>query len=107
MTSRSQQSRLNSAWTASPSQQRIVKTSKHAQVALERYHHAVVAALAPAAVARQQQLIVPHDAVDALVVDPQTTLRFELAIEQRGNSATSITRSLGDNRADHRQQPFV
>src|SRR6516164_2412034 len=34
-------------------------------------------------------------------------LRFELAIEQRGNAAISITRSLGDNRADHRQQPFV
>ena len=37
----------------------------------------------------------------------RTTLRFELAIEQRGKSAISITRSLGDNRADHRQQPFV
>src|SRR5215469_16523297 len=36
---------------------------------LERYHHAIVAALAPASVTRQQQLIDPHDAVDALVVD--------------------------------------
>jgi hypothetical protein len=37
----------------------------------------------------------------------RTTLRFELAIEQRGKSAISITRSLGDNRAHHGQQPFI
>src|SRR6516225_2143406 len=60
-----------------------------AQVALERYHHAIVTALAPPTITRQQQLIGPHDAVDSLVVDPRTTLRFELAIEQRGNPAIS------------------
>src|SRR5215469_10054390 len=43
-----------------------------AQIALERYHHAIVTALAPAGITRQQQLIGPHDPVDPLVVDPRT-----------------------------------
>src|SRR5262249_10281212 len=78
-----------------------------AQIALKRCHHPVVAALAPAVIARQQQLINPHDPVGPFVVGPRATLRLELAIEQRGNPPISITGALRDNRAHHRHQPFV
>src|SRR5215472_2042320 len=78
-----------------------------AQIALKRDHHPIVAALASAVVARQQQLIDPHDPVGALMVDPRTSLRVELAIEQRGDPPISITGALRDDRANHGHQPFV
>src|SRR2546430_1950423 len=50
------------------------------QITLERHHYAVMATLAPAARAWQQQLIDPHDAIDPLMVNPCAALAVELSV---------------------------
>jgi hypothetical protein len=51
----------------------------------ELNHYAVMAAFAPAVVARQHHLIDPHDAVDVLLVDPP------MAPQLRAGSTVCVT----------------
>ena len=55
----------------------------------------------------QKQVVVLHETIDPLVIDPGLSPAGKRSVDQGRDAAIAIGRALIDNRADQRQQDLV